>query len=313
MKHRKRDFRWMELAKEALKLYRKNSKPDYSDSNYWYQTGKEFDENKIDVFYSLSTTLIKAVDENGNQVLNSTLCEKDREIMAWEYEHMSTKMFDSDHFNFIAPYYRQMTFETYDLEDKKQALSSLAIACNDICNAFDYYMEHINKGRPFILAGFSQGGVMTQTLLMHMSDEQYSRMIVAYSIGFEITEKELESKHIKPATSADDLGTIVSYNSVASVEQMWDQIEGNAVVCINPLNWKTDATVAKLLYDGDSADVHVDQQHQVLVVEGLDTKKYDGIGYPLDEGVYHMWDIRFYVKNINENAIHRANIFLNRE
>lgn len=301
----------MDCAKEALKGRVVDGKLDYSLDEYWYQTGNEFDEDKIDVFYALSTTLLSAKDENGNQSFYSTLSEEDREIMKGEYEYISTEMFDREHFNFYAPYYRQMTFETYSETDKEVVLPAMITAVNDICDAFDYYMEHENNGRPFIIAGFSQGGVMTQVLLMHMTDEQYSRLIAAYSMGFQVAEKELEMKHINVAEGEDDLGVLVSYNSVASTDTMWDQIEGNAAACINPLNWKTDDTPATLNYDGDEATVYIDKEKQVLVVEGLDTKKYDGLGYPVDEGVYHMWDIRFYVDEIKENAIHRAEIKAN--
>ena len=300
---------WMECAREALKERIAQKTLDYSLEENWYQTGNKFDENKIDVFYFLSTTLLKAVDENGNPSMYSTLSKEDKEIMQWEYNYMATEMFDPEHFNFIAPYYRQMTFETYSTTDRKAGGEAMLRAVTDACAAFDYYMEHQNNGRPFIIAGFSQGGIMTQTALIHMTDEQYSRLIAAYSMGFQVTEKELAHPHIKPATGADDTGVIVSYNSVESIDTMWDSIEGNAAICINPLNWKTDATPAELVYNGDRAKVHIDKDHQVLVVEGLDSNKYDGIGYPLEKGVYHMWDIRFYADEINKNAIHRAELF----
>ncbi len=306
----KEAINWMEFAKEALAERVAQNKLDYSSDEYWYQTGNEFDENKIDVFYFLSTTLLKAVDENGDPAMNSTLSKEDREIMQWEYNYMATEMFDPEHFNFIAPYYRQMTFETYSTTDKKAGGAAILRAVADACTAFDYYMEHLNNGRPFIIAGFSQGGIMTQMALLHMTDEQYSRLIAAYSMGFQVTEKELAHPHIKPAVSADDTGVIVSYNSVESTATMWDSIEGKAAICINPLNWKTDATPAELVYDGDKATVHVDKEHQVLIVEGLDSNKYDGLGYPLEKGVYHMWDIRFYADAINKNAIHRAELFM---
>lgn len=302
----------MEAAKNALKEKIMDERLDYSSDDYWYQTGEEYDENKIDVFYCLSTTLVSAVDDAGNTVYSSTLSDADREIMKGEYEYMSSVMFDSDHFNFIAPYYRQMTFETYELTDKALMAKSMGLAIADITDAFDYYMEHLNNGRPFIVAGFSQGGIMTQVILMHMNDDQYSQLIAAYSMGFQVSGAELAHPHIKPATGEDDLGVIISYNSVASTDTMWASIEGNSAVCINPLNWKTDATPAELNYDGDKATVKVDQEHQVLVVEGLDSNKYDGMGYPIEKGVYHMWDIRFYADEINRNAIHRAELFNNK-
>ena len=299
----------MDCAKEALKNRLVDGKIDYESQDYWYQTGNPFDENKIDVFYVLSTTLLSAKDENGNQSFYSTLSSEDREIMQNEYEYISTEMFDSENFNFYAPYYRQMTFETYSETDKAVVLPAMITAVTDICDAFDYYMEHENNGRPFIIAGFSQGGVMTQVLLMHMTDEQYSRMIAAYSMGFQVTQKELDHKHFKVAQGEDDLGVLVSYNSVASTDTMWGQIEGNAAACINPLNWETDDTPATLMYNGDEATVHIDKDKQVLIVEGLDPDKYDGLGYPVEKGVYHMWDIRFYADEIKGNAIHRAKLY----
>lgn len=300
---------WIDLVLEVVRKYRKKGTLDYSLSNNWYQTNEEYDPNKTDVFYILSTTLKQAKDKNGKNVLCSTLSEEDKKIMREEYDYMSNEIFDAKHFNFVSPYYHQMTFETYGIEDKRIALPALKKAVNDVLDAFEYYVKYINRNRPFIIAGFSQGGVISQALLVYMKNNAFSRVIATYSIGFQIMEKELKSKRIKPATSKDDLGVIISYNSVASTDTMWDLIEGKAATCINPLNWRTDSKKAKLKYDGDEALVHVDQEHQVLVVEGLDPNKYDGMGYPIEKGVYHMWDPRFYAKEIKANAILRTKLF----
>ena len=301
----------MTCAMKAAKCLLVDGRLDYSSDEYWYRFGQDYDENKIDVFYCLSTTLLSSNDKDGNPSLFSNLSKEDISIMQDEYKYMSTEMFDSEHFNFIAPYYRQMTFEAYEQTDESAVIHALAPAITDICDAFDYYMENLNNGRPFIIAGFSQGGIMTQSLLVHMSDKQYKQVIAAYSIGYELTEDILKKDHIKAAEGEDDLGVIISYNSVASTDTMWDLIEGNCAVCINPLNWKTDDTPATLRYDGDEASVHVDKEKQVLIVEGLDPEKYDGLGYPIEKGIYHMWDPRFYVKEIKANAIHRAELFKN--
>lgn len=303
----------MGFFKNLVKRRLMKNSLDYSRENNWYRTGKKYDENKTDVFYILSTRLVKAVDENGNQVFRSTLSVEDRKAMQEEYEYMSTELFDTDDFNFFAPYYRQLTGEAYMMKDKKAFASEMVKSAADVYASFDYYMKHQNNGRPFILAGFSQGGLMSQVLLKNMTDEQYSKLIAAYSMGFQIRESEAQHPHINPATGEDDLGVTVSYNSVASIDTMWDQIEGHAVACINPLNWKTDDTPAELVIDGDRATVHVDQEHQVLVVEGLDPDKYDGRGYPLKKGVYHMWDPVFYAREIRQNALHRAKLFGNKK
>ena len=298
-----------------MKLFSRSSDreiPDYSDRNYWYTNGQVYDAEKIDVFYCLSTTLLRSADENGDPSINAALTKEEREIMNREYAYISTKMFDGDHFNFLAPYYRQLTFEAYEIEgglSSPEFIGGLSTAEKDVCAAFDHYMAHRNNGRPFILAGFSQGAMMTEVLLTHMTDELYSRLIATFAIGFRVTEKDLSHAHIKAAEGADDTGVIISYNSVQSADHIWEAVASNAACCINPLNWKTDETPAELLYDGDKGTVHVDQKTHLLVVEGMDPDKYDGMGYPIERGVYHMWDPRFYAEAIRKNSIHRAEIF----
>lgn len=295
---------------------KKLGKMDYSQDNLWYSNGQKYDENKIDVFYCLSTALLDSVDENGNSLLNACLNDKDRETIDTEYKHMSTKLFDNEHFNFIAPYYRIMTFKTYDIVQKNKSvvkfLGAYKSAMDDLLNAFNYYMKHQNNGRPFIIAGFSQGAMMLRHVVKQMTDEQLSRMIASYMMGYQITKKDMQHKNIKPATGEDDLGVSISYNSVKTVDCMWKGVNNKAATCINPLNWKTDDTPAQLIYDGDKATVHVDQDHHLLVVDGLDSNKYDGMGYPIEKGIYHMWDIRFYADAINKNAIHRSKLFLDK-
>lgn len=300
---------------------------DYSLDENWYQTGEQYDENKIDVFYLLWTVIFQAFDEDGNESLVSTLSNKDRATMTQAFyysQHMygSDKcMFGSDKFNFIAPYYRQLTMASFSLpQSKLEMLSAMETVKRDICDAFDYYWKNVNKGeRPFIVAGFSQGGLTTKLLLKNMTDEQYSHMIAAYSMGFQVTEDELNDPHINAATGPDDLGVIISYNSVATPSAIWSAVSGEAAICINPINWG--ATPSELTTEyGDKATVHVeevqygDHKSKVLIIEGLDNEKYggqsfDGTKYPMPEGNYHMWEMRFYADKIRENALHRAELF----
>ena len=159
---------------------------------------------------------------------------------------------------------------------------------------------------------------MTKVLLKHMTDEQYSRMIAAYSMGFQVTPDELNDPHINAAQGKDDLGVIISYNSVDSTKAIWSQVAGDSGTCINPLNWSTGSDEATLTTEfGDTARVHVDQKRHVLIIEGLDNNKYggqnyDGTVYPMPKGNYHMWEMRFYADNIRDNAIYRAGLFNSR-
>ena len=287
---------------------------DYSSPDNWYQTGYDYDPNKIDVFYILWTVIFNATDEYGIPILNSSLSAEERAIFDGAFAFSQEIMFDSQTFNFIAPYYRQLTMTSFSTPGL-MFLSSTATASRDICDAFDYYMEHQNNGRPFIIAGFSQGGLMTKVLLKHMTDEQYSRMIAAYSMGFQVTPDELTDPHINAAQGEDDLGVIISYNSVASTKAIWSQVAGDSGACINPVNWSTGIEETELVTEfGDTAKIHVDQNRQVLIIEGLDNEKYggqnyDGTVYPMPKGNYHMWEMRFYADKIRDNAIHRAELF----
>ena len=305
------------------RLEYKFDRMDFGDSQNWYklnETESNYDANKIDVFYILWTVIFNAEDENGKEMLVSTLSPSDKTTMDGAFNFSKEIMFDSDNFNFFAPYYHQLTMSSFS-QLGLDFISSTATAVTDVCDAFDYYMEHYNNGRPFIIAGFSQGGLMTKTLLKHMTDEQYSRMIAAYSMGFQVTKKDLENKHVVPAEGEDDLGKIISYNSVASTDAIWSQVAGSSATCINPLNWKTDTTPAILKMEDsegniDEGTVYVDQDRQVLIVS-IDPKKYggqnyDGTIYPMQEGNFHMWEMRFYADKIRKNAIHRAELFNNK-
>ena len=122
---------------------------------------------------------------------------------------------------------------------------------DDITAALDYYFENYNGGRPFIIAGHSQGSAMVLLLLRtYFKDhpEYYERMVAAYAIGYSVTDEYLAANpHLKFATGETDTGVIIAWNTEGP-----GNVETNAnniVVLpntrsINPLNWKLDETYA---------------------------------------------------------------------
>jgi len=64
----------------------------------------------------------------------------------------------------FVPRYRQATFYSF-LRTRKNGRAALEVAGADVIAAFDYYMAHLNKGRPFFLAGHSQGALHVMRLL----------------------------------------------------------------------------------------------------------------------------------------------------
>ena len=106
-------------------------------------------------------------------------------------------------------------------------------------------MTHYNAGRPFILAGHSQGAKAVIELLKHtITPRQHDNMIAAYAFGFSVCDQELEQyPMLRPARDSVDCGVLICYNSVSAPEAVSPLFRDN-VICINPLNWHTDTTYA---------------------------------------------------------------------
>ena len=152
--------------------------------------------------------------------------------------------------NLYEPYYRQSNLTAYSGMKPEEVLAfQLREQRTDVYAALDYFFEHYNQGRPFILAGHSQGSLMLKIafrdyFLEH--SDYLKRMVAAYILGFSITTDDLAANPaLKFAQGADDTGVIVSWNT----EGPENKNEHNGVVlqnsiAINPLNWKRDETYA---------------------------------------------------------------------
>lgn len=279
----------------------------------WYQSELGRDTSKIDVLYYISTEVLSAKDSTGSVSWQSLLTPEDLKAMNGEVAWIERNMFN-DHFNVSAPFYHQYTFDAIWQLKPKQFAKLYKKVAEEACEAFDYYMEHVNKGRPFILAGFSQGGAITLDILRHMTDEQYSRMIACYTLGYRLSKKDLKHRHIKAATGETDRGVVISFNSVQTTDAIWSHIAKDAAACINPINWRTDETPATFTFKETTNEVHVDKQSNVLIIKtdnpAFYHSYYDKAPFFLDAGVsrdnMHHWDLQFYSKQIHDNALKRA-------
>ena len=152
--------------------------------------------------------------------------------------------------NIFAPLWRQvsgMALVTSSFSEVDKA--EWAEPRTDIYAAMDYYFEHLNGGRPWIVAGHSQGSRMLGIMLgeyMREHPAYYERMIAAYRIGDGLTRRYLaEYPHMKPAQCADDLGVCASWNTEGPANiGRHSLVVPPECVAINPLNWRTDETVA---------------------------------------------------------------------
>jgi len=132
-----------------------------------------FDDNDAvdhdtDVFFLYPTSVSIEV--------KTDVCE---DIKYMEHDAMKSYLQSADTFssftNMYAPYYRQLSAVAIMKNctaDKFMEAISNNVTRTDVYAALDYYFENCNKGKPFILAGHSQGScclklVMSEYMKAH--------------------------------------------------------------------------------------------------------------------------------------------------
>ncbi|MCQ2220378.1 MAG: DUF3089 domain-containing protein [Prevotella sp.] len=277
----------------------------WADESKWFDSGKTVNEDLVDVFYIVSTEILEEKNDKGKDMYIGALTDKEKEAIDAELGYIQGMFGDS--LNFFAPYYNQYTMSSLALPEK-EFTEYRKKALDDAADAFHYYLKNLNNGRPFIIAGFSQGGMHLVDMLKDIDEEDYKRMVAGYSLGYRLSEEDLKYPCVKAAQSADDLGTIVSFNSVATKDAIWPIISADAATCMNPINWRTDATPATFTFEDDTLSVQIDTTVNVLIVN---SKKIDSYRFPILEkfckpGNLHHWDLLFYKDAIKENAMRRV-------
>lgn len=296
--------------------------PDYADTGSWayWRVG----ENKpADLFIVCPTV---DLGTGGNK--NMSLADNEAKKNFYGALNMERGIYEQ-HCRMYAPYYRQAVLADYDLP-ANEAEPYFNFAYKDVRAAFVYYMQHENNGRPFVLAGFSQGAEMCLRLLKEFGNEDFvkNNMVACYAIGWRFTPQEAKQyPYIRPAQSADDLGTVIMFNSEApEVTSSLIVPHGEKSFCINPLNWRTDGTMAdKALNSGacftdysgsikrevpQLTGCHIDSERGTLKVTDVDKKEFVP-GLPLfSEGVYHIYDYQFFYRNLQQNVNLRIKTFM---
>lgn len=271
--------------------------PDYGDTTQWYIADRSA---AVDVFYIVSTECddytLGGKPMHYADIRNDSI----RALLYGEMEGVDRLL--AGELNYYSPYYRQVTMETYTSDSLVEARMPLAYC--DVRRAFDYYMEHYNNGRPFILAGFSQGAMAVVDLLKAMDDETYRRLVAAYVIGYKVTDT---NAHIRPAKDSADLGVTICYNSVRDNSCAVPILSDGNLMAINPVSWRTDATPATLIDPryGDTLTVTLDTTSLLLNIDGYKRNDYM---LPLIgcEGNYHCLEISLFSDVLRRNIALRA-------
>ncbi len=212
-----------------------------------------------------------------------------------------------------SPRYRQGTLASFYTLNGNGG-KALQLAYTDVEAAFRYYIKNYNNGRPFIIAGHSQGTLMAYKLVQEFIDTTplRSQMVAAYLVGYGIQKSFF--KNLKPCDSATQTGCYITWNSV-----MWGKENATVSkffkgVCINPLTWKPDSAYVDALYNLGTVNHNFEIDHNevgaacrggVLTISQPKDKGYR----PFGTG-FHIYDYNFFYMNIRKNVQQRVDAYL---
>ena len=303
----------------------KDGVPDYNDLRYWAAHPFKWDpsdsipsplvnepkDSSVDVFFIHPTTYTRDISGDNASI--------DDEYINAKTDY-STILYQASVFNgkcrVFAPRYRQASIKVFFDKDETKQKQAFALAYGDIVNAFTYYMEHWNNGRPLIIAGHSQGSFIAEKLLKdYFEDKPLSKkLVVAYIAGWPVPREYFTS--LKICSDSLQTGCICSWRTLRNgyIPYILRDEKGNAYVT-NPLTWTTDSSYAPRNLNRGSVlfkfnriynrttDGHV--SNGVLYVR---RPKFPW-SFLYTTKNYHIGDINLFYLNIRENVKQRVNSF----
>jgi hypothetical protein len=302
---------------------------NYADNSNWVAKPAKVDK-AVDVFYVHPTIY------NGKSPLNMDVSDTRLRNLAQGLAVSQGGVY-SESANLFAPYYRQVSMAV--LNDSKTGEKvdmftneHFLLGAGDVEAAFDYFLKHLNKDRPFIIAGHSQGTmVLIHLVRKRFHDEKLRKhLVAAYLIGYSVTQEDLKKyPWMKRAQKADDTGVIITFNTESAGSQGSPVYEKGAFA-INPLNWKNDSTPAgrdqhlgAVFFDAETkerieeiknfSEAYVDTAKGVLIVRNMKEPESSRLNLSdigsFPKGVYHKYDYSFWFNNLKENVKNRINAY----
>ncbi len=271
---------------------------------------KHTEAYQVDVFFIYPTLYIgdKGEDRWNAEVDSKKLNDK---------IDQSTMLFQASAFNqagnIYSPRYRQAHLIAYTTKDTASSKKAFALAYADVKSAFQYYLDHFNHNKPFIIASHSQGTNHAEHLIHDLIDGSNlkNRMVAAYLIGMPLPKNAF--KEIPPCEDEYQTGCFVSWRTFKKGFDLPGDQSNIAVT--NPLTWTTDKTFAPKEMNPGALLRKFDKIYPKLV----DAQVSDGIlwaskpkfpwSFFFTRKNYHIADINFYYFSIRENAIKRISAF----
>ncbi len=226
--------------------------------------------------------------------------------------------------NIYAPMYRQMNIAGLGLNEA-DAAPLQDMVHDDVWRALSYYLKYENNGRPFFLAGHSQGSmILTDIMLEHWgSTGAEGRLIAALLLGWSLTPDDLAlHPAVQMCDRSDRTGCVISYNTMAEGKQSVAPTLKVGALTVNPLSWTMDGDLVSadknhgsvFFDDNDDPTLYPHFTSAQIVDSGLivQPKNVDLVtnkGGSFPEGVYHAFDYSLFFENLKANIAERIEAF----
>ena len=295
--------------------------PDYSQAMHWAALPESFDNAdyappgerdaqsgaEVDVFYVHPTTYFNSAgwnqphgDEESTEIIDTSILTN------------QASAFNACCAVYV-PRYRQATLYSF-FDREGDGGKALDLAFGDVVRAFEHFLSEFSRGRPFIVAGHSQGAFHADRLIGEhiLGSELEERLVAAYAVGFEISEGAGLPVCERPAQT----GCQVNWNSMSPQATSGYPLD---TICVNPLTWRTDgaradfaANVGSMNFDtppvieADVADAQC-LDGRLLVSEVRSDREWI---MPFGEGNYHAYDYGLFYMSIRANVKARVRAYL---
>lgn len=303
-----------------------NGKPDYTNLDYWAAHPRKWDpsdsipaplkqepkDSAADVFFIHPTTYTRHISSSNAAIDDDYLAAK---------SDFSSILYQASVFNqrarIFAPRYRQSSIKVFFTTDTALQQASFDTAYSDVAAAFQYYLLHWNQGRPFIIAGHSQGSLIAERLLKEFVEDKplQRQLVVAYVPGWPVPKNYFRS--LKMCADSTETGCICSWRTLRRnyLPDYLKNENGNSFAT-NPLTWTTDGRHAPRSKNLGSVLFKFNR----IFKSTTDARVENGLlfvhkprfpwSFLLWRRNYHVGDINLYYMNLRHNAGQRIAAFL---
>jgi len=301
--------------------------PDYSQLNYWASHPGKWDpadtvpkplvENELekvaDVFFLHPTTLTDSekMSETNGRIDDAELNQK---------TDLSPILYQASAFNersrIFAPRYRQAHIAMYYEKDSARKYAAFNLAYEDIKNAFIYYLEHYNQGRPIIIASHSQGTTHSTRLLSEFFDGKplAKQLVCAYLIGMGVKKNQYEE--IPVCNDSLQTGCFVSWRTYRN--DFKDNVinrTDNSIAVVNPITWTTTNEIVgkekqkgAILYNLDKIYQHTQGAQAEGNALWVSHPRFPG-SFLYNKKNYHAGDINLFYLDIRNDVSRRIDAY----